>query len=471
MIFKRYFISILFLLLIKLSISQNNHESPNFIFILADDQGWNGTSVEMMNGLEESKSDFYETPNIEKLASRGMKFSYAYSSAPVCAPSRYSIQFGQTPARLKMIRVGMNTEHINHNSDYTIPKQLKKINPNYVTAHFGKWGMDSNPKTLGYDKSDGATKNNDGVFTYNSNRLQWSNTFNEDPKKIFSITNRAIQFINENHENKNPFFLQISHYAIHSDLVMRKDTYDKYNTKFSGEIHNNIGLASMTEDLDTSVGYILKILKDLGIDKNTYIIYSSDNGSVPIIKPKKNYKKSYNHPLKRGKWDAYEGGIRVPFIVTGPNIKANSQSETSISFSDFLPTIIDLAGGIKIKNKELDGGSFKNILLSKSKNIKRNSRGIIFHVPYENKIALSRAHSAIILNKMKLIKFYDNNEIKLFNLRSDIGENDDLSIKRKNLSHKLHKKLNNYLNLTKAPKWEPGITWRRKPIKLINSFH
>ena len=163
-----YFICLLF---IHNIVSQNSFGSPNFIFILADDQGWNGTSVEMISGLSESKSDFYETPNIEKLAYQGIKFSYAYSSAPVCAPSRYSIQFGQSPARLKMIRVGMNTEHIDHNSDYTIPKQLKKINPNYKTAHFGKWGMDSYPKILGYDISDGATKNKDGGFDYDSNKL------------------------------------------------------------------------------------------------------------------------------------------------------------------------------------------------------------------------------------------------------------------------------------------------------------
>ena len=155
--------------------AQKIEKKPNFIFILADDQGWNGTSVEMINGLKESKSDFYETPNIEKLANQGMKFSYAYSGAPVCAPSRYSIQFGQTPARLKMIRVGMNTEHIDHNSDFTIPKQLKKINANYVTAHYGKWGMGSNPKTFGYDTSDGPTKNQDGVFNYKLKKLQWSN--------------------------------------------------------------------------------------------------------------------------------------------------------------------------------------------------------------------------------------------------------------------------------------------------------
>tara|TARA_B100001057_G_C22858839_1_gene953684 strand:+ start:2371 stop:3789 length:1419 start_codon:yes stop_codon:yes gene_type:complete len=472
MIINRNLICLFYLLYVKILVSQNFTESPNFIFILADDQGWNGTSVEMMNDFKESKSDFYETPNIEKLADQGIKFSYAYSSAPVCAPSRYSIQFGQSPARLKMIRVGMNTEHINHNSDFTIPKQLKKINPNYKTAHYGKWGMDSSPKIFGYDKSDGPTKNKDGGFNYDSNKLQWSNNFNKDPKKIFSVTERAIQFIINNYKNKNPFFLQISHYAIHSDLIMRKETFEKYKKKKVGEIHDNLGLASMTEDLDTSVGYILDKLKELGIDKNTYVIYSSDNGSVPIIMPKKNYKKSYNYPLKRGKWDANEGGIRVPFIIKGPKIKPNSQSLIPISFSDLLPTIIDLAGGEEnSKNENFDGGSFKQVLFNKSKNIKRNFNGIIFHVPYENKIALGRAHSAIIVDKMKFIKFYDNNETRLFNLKYDIKENENLVVKRKKLAHKLEQKMINYLMNVKAPKWKPGITWKRKTLDLINSYH
>ena len=138
-------------------IFSNNEEvkSPNFIFILADDQGWNGTSVRMNDTIPYSASDYYETPNLEKLAKKGMKFSNAYGSAPVCAPSRYSIQFGQTPARLQMIRVGMNTNHIDHNSSNTLVKQIKKTNSNYKAAHFGKWGIGSDPKTLGYDVSDG----------------------------------------------------------------------------------------------------------------------------------------------------------------------------------------------------------------------------------------------------------------------------------------------------------------------------
>lgn len=465
-------------LFFKILVGQNISENPNFIFILADDQGWNGTSVEMIENNTLSKSDFYETPNIQKIASKGVIFSNAYSSAPVCAPSRYSIQFGQSPARLKMIRVGMNTDHINHETDFTIPKQLKKINPGYKTAHFGKWGMDSTPKVIGYDESDGPTKNKEGVFNWNSNELQWSNNFDKDPKKIFSITERSLQFIENSYKNKNPFFLQISHYAIHSDLVMRKETYDKYKQKIVGKIHNNIGLASMTEDLDSSIGFIIEKLKELGIEDNTYIIYSSDNGSVPIITPKKDYEKSYNYPLKRGKWDAMEGGIRVPFIVAGPNINTKSYTNTPISFSDLLPTIIDLAGNKLLRESSLDGGSFKKILFQKSNEIKRNINGIIFHVPYENKIALERAHSAIIIDSLKLIKFYDNNELRLFDIKNDIKESIDLSkiyhngqFIHKKLVRKIEMKLDNYLHKVRAPKWKYGITWKIKDLEIINSYH
>ena len=134
---------ILLLLSFTLMFSQkeNNNSSPNFIVILVDDQGWSGTSVQMKKGDASSMSDYHHTPNLEKLAVKGMRFSQAYSTSPVCAPSRYSLQFGKSAARLNMIRVQMNTDHINHTTEMTIPKILKKVNPKYVTAHFGKWGM------------------------------------------------------------------------------------------------------------------------------------------------------------------------------------------------------------------------------------------------------------------------------------------------------------------------------------------
>ena len=139
----------IFLLFYQFTHLQTNSSHPNFILILADDQGWNGTSVKMINDNELSMSDFYETPNIERIAEKGVIFSNAYASAPVCAPSRYSIQFGQTPARLQMIRVGMNTDHINHQRPISIPKLLKNITSKYTAAHFGKWGIDAHPSELG----------------------------------------------------------------------------------------------------------------------------------------------------------------------------------------------------------------------------------------------------------------------------------------------------------------------------------
>ena len=234
----------------KTILESNKNNSPNFIVILVDDQGWNGTSVQMLDVLPLSKSDYHQTPNLEKLADRGMRFSSAYASAPVCSPSRYTIQFGQTPARLRMIRVGMNTNHINHTTPLTIPKLLKEINSKYKTAHFGKWGIDVDPSVLGYDESDGTTGNKDGGFDYKNYKKTWSNNISGDPKKMFSTTTRAIDFIERQVNNNSPFFLQISHYAVHSDIMMREETLDKYQKLPKGKYQNHAGFAAMTEDLD-----------------------------------------------------------------------------------------------------------------------------------------------------------------------------------------------------------------------------
>ena len=413
----------------KLAPTKSNKTSPNFIIILADDQGWNGTSVQMMDDEIQSKSDYHQTPNIEALANRGMRFSSAYASAPVCSPSRYSIQFGQTPARLKMIRVGMNTKHIDHQTALTIPKLLKSIDPNYTAAHFGKWGIDVEPSVLGYDYSDGITGNKDGGFNYKSSRkIQWGNTITEDPKKIFSTTQSAIDFIESQAKSETPFFLQVSHYAVHSDIMMREATLEKYKDIDKGRYQKHPGFAAMTEDLDSGVGLLLDRVKELGLESNTYIIYTSDNGAVPVMPPKRFYKQGSNFPLSRGKWDAMEGGIRVPFIVAGPEIMAGAESTAPITFSDLLPTMVDLAGNKKLNQTNLDGGSFKLLLANDGKGlVKRFSEGLIFHVPYENGIALKRAHSAIIIDDFKLIKFHDTNELLLFNIAQDLEEKNNLA--------------------------------------------
>ena len=132
--------------------------SPNFVVVLVDDQAWNGTSVEMVPGMPESASDFHRTPWLDSLAQRGMRFSNARASAPVCAPSRYSIQFGKSPARIKLIRVGMNTSHIPHGDWLSVPKALRAIDSTYLAAHFGKWGMGGTPEEWGTTSATGRRK-------------------------------------------------------------------------------------------------------------------------------------------------------------------------------------------------------------------------------------------------------------------------------------------------------------------------
>jgi arylsulfatase A-like enzyme len=452
--------------------SKNENEisptSPNFILILADDQGWNGTSVKMMDNESGSKSDYFETPNLERFAQSGIRFSDAYASAPVCAPSRYSIQFGKTPARLSLIRVGMNTDHIDHEGFTSIPKALKKINSNYRTAHFGKWGMGSNPSVFGYDVSDGPTKNKDGNF--DNNRSQWEHVFKKDPKNIFSLTDRAIEFIDSSKEEEKPFYLQISHYAVHSNVESKEKSYSTLKDKPLGAQQKDLGFAAMTFDLDEGLGLLLNKIKELEIEDNTYIIYMSDNGSVPNIPGAKKYEKSYNFPLSRGKWDAYEGGVRVPLIIAGPGIKNDTESATPVSGSDLLPTIIDLAGNKTIALTEIDGGSFASILLNNdNEQIKRGVDGIFFHVPYKNGIALKRPHSAVRKGDYKLIKFQDDKSILLFNLVKDKMEQLNLATKKPEKAKELEKILDNYLTEVHAPKWQDGITWKNTPLKEINS--
>ncbi|GIR12383.1 MAG: hypothetical protein CM15mP23_09580 [Cryomorphaceae bacterium] len=276
----------------------------------------------------------------------------------------------------------MNTDHIDHEGFTSIPKALKKINSQYRTAHFGKWGMGSNPSVLGYDISDGPTKNKDGNFT--NDKSQWIHTAKEDPKNIFSLTDRAIEFIKSSTAKAKPFYLQISHYAVHADIESKEKSFNLLRDKPKGTQQKDQGFAAMTFDLDQGLGILLKKIKELDIEDNTYIIYMSDNGSVPNIPGAKKYEKSYNYPLSRGKWDALEGGVRVPLIIAGPGIKSGSESATPVSGSDLLPTILDLAGNKTITLNEIDGGSFAPILFNKNyEGIERNVDGIFFMYPTE----------------------------------------------------------------------------------------
>lgn len=441
------------LLLSQCQEADPDKKSPNFIFILTDDQGWQGTSVQMDTSRVDSRSDYYETPNLERLAREGMRFSNGYSPAPICTPARRSMQFGQTPAQQRGTRFKSEFDAYNGMS---IPKMLKSINPRYVSAHLGKWSRDvgASPKEVGYYESDGKTNNRTGGAS--PGRAKWSKfEAVEDPKLIFSVTDRAIAFMEKHSKARRPFYLQISHYAVHVDVQARQETIDKYQVKATGEIHQIPAFAAMTEDLDTGIGLILDKVKELGISGNTYIFFASDNGAVPWVPPdmKKQFaypmevgRPSRNYPLRNGKWSLFEGGLRVPIIVKGPGIKANSICEVPVVAWDFLPTFCDLADSTKRLPENLDGGSMRMLLENAGKGeVKRSYEGLVFHAPFSKP-----PHSAIRLGDFKLLKFWEEKKLLLFNLKDDIGEKNDLAPSMPEKVKLLNNKLMTYLREVNA---------------------
>ena len=193
----------------------DSSKPPNFIVILADDLGWSSLSVPMDKNYPNAVSDYHKTPNINAIIEGGLRFSSGYAAAPVCSPTRYSIQFGKSPARLKRTR-GLGKNHADHNQ-VGIPQVLKSIHESYRTAHIGKWHIDKDPSAYGYDVHDGITKNKAGGFI--NNKTQWHGYADKDPKLVHSLTKRAVKFMRESVEKEQPFFVQISHYAVHSDIV------------------------------------------------------------------------------------------------------------------------------------------------------------------------------------------------------------------------------------------------------------
>jgi arylsulfatase A len=455
------FINFFFSIFMLQSLAFFAQKTPNFILIVTDDQGWTHTSLEMDKNNPASKSDYLQTPAIEELGKNGMRFSRGYAAAPVCSPSRYAIQFGKTPARIQYTSiVGSYVSDVNH-QQITIAQLLKKANKNYVTAHFGKWHMEVDPKVFGYDISDGNTENMYGSYFNKDNSIKWKGFTHEDPKRIFSVTQRASDFMENQVEKNKPFFMQVSHYANHDHLMAKPETLKKFENLKKGEHHNNAMYAAMTADLDEGIGLLLKKVKELGIEDNTYIIFTSDNGGVPRLPPNRNqYEESLNYPLQRGKWDLTEGGIRVPLIISGPGIEKNSQSNEPVVGYDFLPTILELAGNSEKIPTSIDGASFAPLLLNKG-NINRKENGIIFHYPHYNHFGIGEPHSAIIKDDYKLIKMQASGKTYLFDLKNDKEEKKDLKSIQPKLAQTLEKSLDTYLESVEAEQMQFSKNWLR----------
>lgn len=407
-------------------------EQPaNIILILADDQGWTGLSVQMDPDIPESRSDFYQTPNLSRLASEGMRFSQGYAPSPVCSPTRHSIQLGICPAKT---RVTHNKPGRKQFCDprLALPNLIKQADSRYATAHFGKWHVSAKPEECGYDVSDGSTSNNDGN---NSNQ-------SSDPKRVYEVTARSVAFMERKVQEGKPFFLQVSHYADHLSFLSSPKMLKKYEALPPGKRHKDPAFAGMNEDLDAGVGEILDAVDRLGIADDTYIVYMADNGFDESPDKLTGIAERKAWPLSYSKGFVFEGGARVPFIVRGSGIEAGSFSRVPVVGYDLMPTFLELIKpGFELPDVT-EGGSMLSILKNGGVGeIKRPNDFLIFHYPTGS----WPAQTSLIKGDYKIVKSWAFDRVELFNLRTDISEMKDLGRELSEKAEELHQDMMNYL--------------------------
>ncbi len=427
-------------------------DKPNFIVILTDDQSWVGSSVQIKPNDTRTRSDFYLTPHMERMARMGMRFTQGYSPAASCCPTRRALQTGQFPARheYNADRGGWTDTY---RKQLNITRMLKAANDRYVTAHFGKWDHrydEISPAQQGYDFSDGYTSNGTG-----GSKGSGGPAAMPDPKRIDTITDKALHFIVRNHHRKKPFYLQLSHYAVHLDVFYNQQTLEAFRKRSPGRKHTMPEFAAMTADMDSGIGRILDKLEELEMLKNTWLFFLSDNGGRNSIPKAQAAKEHLNAPLRDGKHSFYEGGIRVPFIVLGPGVKPGSVSNIPVSGVDLLPTLAELSGYVKPLPENIDGGSIRELLVGDGlKTVKRKEPFLIFHQGVDRKVI-----SAIRLGNYKLVKTWREDRLELFDIERDIGESIDLSKKMKSKTDELHGLLLKYLkevNADTGPRRQKG---------------
>ncbi|MFM8619362.1 MAG: sulfatase-like hydrolase/transferase [Opitutaceae bacterium] len=405
---------------------------PSFLLILADDQSWVGTSQPMIPGDPDTASDYHRTPRIERLASRGMLFTDGYAPAPYCCPTRRSLQVGQTPARHEYQQDRENWPAA-YRRQLNIPRMLKAADARYATAHFGKWDHrydGVSPADQGFDESDGVTGNNTG-----GGRKAGGDTQREDPKLMRTLTERAGVFLEQQARSGRPFFLQVSHYAVHLEIQHSPEAMARVRGRPPGIKHNLDVFAAMTEDLDDAVGRLLDRLDALGLAERTYVIYMSDNGGRPSLPGAAEKGQGPNYPLRGAKGTLYEGGIRVPFIVAGPGVKAGSVSRVPVTGLDFLPTFADFAGYREKLPETIDGGSLRGVWLNGGVGEVRRARPyLMFHQAIDR-----RAQTAVRRGDLKLVKNWTTGEVELFDLSRDLREADNLAKRLPEKTAELHR--------------------------------
>lgn len=413
----------------------------NIILMLIDDMGWTDLSC--------FGSDLYETPNIDRLASEGMKFTNAYSACTVCSPTRGSIMSGKYPAHTNVTdwipghRRPFSkfmppdwTQYLSHD-EVCVARPFRKAG--YATASIGKWHLGDEPywpQTHGFDLNIAGSR----LALPPSYWVPYGLYNLEDGPEGEYLTERLTSEVEaylEEHAAK-PFFLYFPHYAVHTPVQAPKHLVEKYEKLVSPEhVHRCATYAAMVETVDDSVGRVSAKLDELGIADNTVLIFVSDNGGLTHVEFGGETVTS-NSPLREGKGSAYEGGVRVPMIVRWPGVaEPGSVCDTPVISCDFYPTVLEMAGVEPDPDHVVDGRSLVP-LLKQSGDFDRDA--IYWHYPHYHPGTAS-PYSAIRRRDWKLIEFYEDGRVELYNLTDDIGETKNLARKKPELAAELREKL------------------------------
>jgi arylsulfatase A-like enzyme len=424
---------------------------PNIIFILADDLGYTDLAC--------YGSKYYETPNIDRLAAEGVRFTDGYSCGPNCQPTRAALLSGQYGPRTGVYTVG-NIDRFDWRSrplrpvdnvtalpleTVTIAGALKEAG--YATGMFGKWHLGNDaahhPAARGFDEAIEASGRHfdfrtDPPIEYPAG--QYLADF---------LTDRAVDFI-ERHRAA-PFFLYLPHFGVHSPHEAKKNLIRHFRHKPPAGGHADPRYAAMIASVDESVGRVLAKVDALGLAEKTLVIFSSDNGGVGGYRRAGLRKDGItdNAPLKGGKGMLWEGGIRVPYIFRWTDVTAAGQTqETPIISVDLYPTLLELAGAEAPADQPLDGASYASLLTGEKQSLERDA--VYWHFPGYLGAGAGQWRTtpvgAIRAGDWKLLEFFEDGRLELYNLRQDIGEQHDISAAERLRTQSLHEKLVQWRN-------------------------
>ena len=447
---------------------------PNIILFLIDDWGW--------TDLGAYGSKLYETPQIDRLAAQGMKFTQAYAACMVCSPSRAAVMTGKYPARLRvtdwipgaerpfaMLKIPQWTPQLPL-AERTIAEELQARG--YRTGHFGKWhlgGEGFGPEKHGFDVNFGGCHLSGPRSYFPPYGIPV--VTDEQPGEFLTdrTTREVVAFIEEN--RARPFFAYVPHYAVHMPLGGKPAVIEKYQKKIvAGINHTNAVYGALVESVDDSVGAVMKKLAELKLEENTVIVVTSDNGGLTRLFINGGWGKPLatdNSPLREGKGSVYEGGVRVPLMVKWPGVtRPGSVNETTlVSGVDFFPTLLDIARAPTADWPPVDGESLVPVLKGGAAS---SSRAVYWHYPHYHPGGAT-PYSAVREGDWKLIHFFENDRVELYNLKDDVGETRDRAQSEPRRAGELRAKLNAWRAGVGAqlpsnnPGYDPDRKWERSP--------